>query len=291
MYICTLLTSPANPTLDPALVESLRNAWGGGDAVWLSPDEAAEFSLPAIPENRWAVWADVQLMGVDLIVQPVEGRRKSMLLADMDSTMIEQECIDELAEEAGVGERVKDITARAMNGELDFDGALRERVGLLKGLEAAVIQTVLATRISMMPGGAILLATMKAGGAYAALVSGGFTAFTESVAVRLGFDENRANTLIVKDGVLTGEVGMPILGKQAKVDALEQITARLGISDSDVMAVGDGANDLPMLSAAGLGIAFRAKPLVRESAKQSMSTHGLDSILYLLGYRDNDIIR
>ena len=290
MYICTLLTSPANPTLDSALVESLRNAWGGGDAVWLSPDEAAEFSLPAIPENRWAVWADVQLMGVDLIVQPVEGRRKSMLLADMDSTMIEQECIDELAEEAGVGERVKDITARAMNGELDFDGALRERVGLLKGLEAAVIQTVLATRISMMPGGAILLATMKAGGAYAALVSGGFTAFTESVAVRLGFDENRANTLIVKDGVLTGEVGMPILGKQAKVDALEQITARLGISDSDVMAVGDGANDLGMLHRAGTGVALHAKPSVAAECDVRINHGDLTALLYIQGYARNEFV-
>lgn len=290
MYICTLLTSPANPTLDPALVESLRNAWGGGDAVWLSPDEAAEFSLPTIPENRWDVWADVQLMGVDLIVQPVEGRRKRMLLADMDSTMIEQECIDELAEEAGVGERVKDITARAMNGELDFDGALRERVGLLKGLDAEVIQTVLATRISMMSGGATLLATMKADGAYAALVSGGFTAFTESVAAQLGFDENRANTLIVEDGVLTGEVGMPILGKQAKVDALEQITARLGLLDSDVMAVGDGANDLGMLHRAGTGVALHAKPSVAAECDVRINHGDLTALLYIQGYARDEFV-
>ena len=231
MYICTLYSPHLqNPSLEPALVESLRNAWGGGDAIWLAPDEAAEFALADIPANRWDVWADLQKMSVDLIVQPVVGRRKKMLLADMDSTMIEQECIDELADEAGVGERVKDITARAMNGELGFDGALRERVGLLKGLSADVIQTVLDTRITLMPGGATLLATMKADGGHAALVSGGFTAFTQSVSAKLGFDENRANTLIVEDGVLTGDVGMPILGKQAKVDALEQITARLGIS-------------------------------------------------------------
>jgi phosphoserine phosphatase len=208
----------------------------------------------------------------------------------MDSTMIEQECIDELAEEAGVGERVKDITARAMNGELDFDGALHERVGLLKGLEAAVIQTVFATRISMMPGGAILLATMKAGGAYAALVSGGFTAFTESVAVRLGFDENRANTLIVKHGVLTGEVGMPILGKQAKVDALEQITARLGISDSDVMAVGDGANDLGMLHRAGTGVALHAKPSVAAECDVRINHGDLTALLYIQGYARNEFV-
>jgi phosphoserine phosphatase len=284
MYICTLLTSPKNPSLDPALVESLRNAWGGGDAVWLSPDEAAEFTLEEIPANRWDVWADLQKMSVDLIVQPIEGRRKRMLLADMDSTMIEQECIDELADEAGVGERVKDITARAMNGELDFDGALRERVGLLKGLDASVIQTVLDTRITLMPGGAALLATMKAAGGYAALVSGGFTAFTSSVAATLGFDENRANTLIVEGGVLTGDVGTPILGKQAKVDALEQITARLGISQADVMAVGDGANDLGMLHRAGTGVALHAKPVVAAQCDVRINFGDLSALLFIQGY-------
>ena len=284
MFMCTLLTSPEKRSLDPALVESLRNAWGWGDAVWLSPDEAAEFSLPAVPANRWDVWADLQKLGVDLVVQPDEGRRKKMLLADMDSTMIQQECIDELADEAGVGERVKDITARAMNGELDFDGALRERVGLLAGLDADVIQTVLQTRISMMSGGATLLATMKSNSAYAALVSGGFTAFTESVATHLGFDENRANTMIVKDGALTGEVGLPILGKQAKVDALEQITARLGLSDSDVMAVGDGANDLGMLHRAGTGVALHAKPSVAAECDVRINHGDLTALLYIQGY-------
>ncbi len=284
MFMCTLLTSPEKRSLDPALVESLRNAWGGGDAVWLSPDEAAEFSLPAVPANRWDVWADLQKLDVDLVVQPDEGRRKKMLLADMDSTMIQQECIDELADEAGVGERVKDITARAMNGELDFDGALRERVGLLAGLDADVIQTVLQTRISMMSGGATLLATMKSNSAYAALVSGGFTAFTESVATHLGFDENRANTMIVKDGALTGEVGLPILGKQAKVDALEQITARLGLSDSDVMAVGDGANDLGMLHRAGTGVALHAKPSVAAECDVRINHGDLTALLYIQGY-------
>ncbi|MEP0988192.1 MAG: phosphoserine phosphatase SerB, partial [Tateyamaria sp.] len=262
MFVCTLLTDPAGPPLDPALVDSLRNAWGGGDAQWLAPDEAAAFSLTSIPDNRWDVWADVQGLGVDLVILPLAGRRKAMLLADMDSTMIQQECIDELADVAGVGARVKDITARAMNGELDFEAAIRERVGLLKDLPETVIGDVLATRISYMPGGATLLATMKAHGAYAALVSGGFTAFTSSVADELGFDENRANTLLADGGVLTGEVGMPILGQQAKVDALNEITDRLGLATSDVLAVGDGANDLGMLQRAGMGVALHAKPSV-----------------------------
>jgi len=215
MFVTTLLTSPERPTLDPSLVESLRNAWGGGDVVWLSADEAAEFTMERAPDNAAEVWQSCQTQGVDLIIQPLEGRRKKMLLADMDSTMIQQECIDELADEAGVGARVADITARAMNGELDFEGAIDERVGLLAGLPQTVIGDVVETRITLMPGGATLLKTMKAHGAYAALVSGGFTAFTARVAELLGFDENRANTLEIADGKLTGRVVRPILRHHA----------------------------------------------------------------------------
>jgi phosphoserine phosphatase len=284
MYIATLLCSPANPCLDPALVDSLRNAWGGGEAVWLAPDEAAEFSLQALPANQWTVWDDLQGMGVDLVLQPAAGRRKQMLLADMDSTMIEQECIDELAEEAGVGARVKDITARAMNGELDFDGALTERVALLKDLPETVIAEVLDSRITLMPGARQLLATMKGDGAYAALVSGGFTAFTSRIATELGFDENRANTLMVAEGRLTGEAGRPILGREAKVTALEQITAKLGITEDDVLAVGDGANDLGMLQRAGAGVALHAKPSVAAQCEVRINHGDLTALLYLQGY-------
>ena len=290
MYTVVLLSSPSAANLDPALVESLRNAWGGGDAIWLSPDEAAEFGVAQMPDNLWDVWESCQAMAVDLVVVPTTGRRKKMLLADMDSTMIQQECIDELADEAGVGARVKDITARAMNGELDFDGALRERVGLLKGLPETVIDKVLAERITLMPGGKALLATMKANGAYAALVSGGFTAFTGQVADQLGFDENRANTLVVKDGTLSGEVGLPILGKQAKVDALEQITARLGLAEDEVMAVGDGANDLGMLTRAGLGVALHAKPSVAAQCNVRINFGDLTALLYVQGYARADFV-
>lgn len=284
MFVVTLLTNPETPVLERVTVESLRNAWGGGAARWLDPGVAAEFDLAQVPANRWEVWERLQGLRVDMLVQRAEGRKKRLLIADMDSTMIRQECIDELADEAGVGARVADITARAMNGELDFEGALRERVGLLKGLPEAVIGQVLRDRITLMPGGPVLLATMKAHGAYAALVSGGFTAFTAAVAGKLGFDENRANTLHVTDGKLAGTVAEPILGKEAKLAALTEITARQGITPAEALAVGDGANDLPMLKAAGTGVALHAKPTVQAQCEVRVNHGDLTALLYLQGY-------
>ena len=290
MYVATLLTHPDHPVLERVTVESLRNAWGGGDAVWLDPGVAAEFPLQAVPANQWDVWQALQALRVDLIVQPAEGRKKRLLLADMDSTMIEQECIDELADEAGVGARVADITARAMNGELDFEAALTERVGLLKGLPEQVIDHVIRDRITLMSGGKVLLATMKAQGAYCALVSGGFTAFTAKIAAVLGFDENRANTLLVAEGKLTGQVALPILGKQAKVDALHDICARLGITPAQALAVGDGANDLGMLALAGTGVALHAKPSVAAQCQVRVNHGDLTALLSLQGYAREEFV-
>lgn len=284
MFIVSLLTNPATPLLDRAIVESLRNAWGGGDARWLDPGIAAEFAVEAMPINRWQVWESLQTLRVDLVLQAAKGRKKRLLIADMDSTMIQQECIDELANEAGVGAHVAGITARAMNGELDFEDALRERVGLLRGLSESVITTVIRDRITLMPGGRQLVATMRANGAYAALVSGGFTAFTAQIATTLGFDENRANLLLVQNGKLTGKVADPILGRAAKVQALEEISARLGITPQDAIAVGDGANDLGMLGLAGAGVALHAKPVVAAECDIRINYGDLTALLFLQGY-------
>ena len=288
MYIASLICSPENPTLDRASVQALQSAWGGGDAVWLNTGVAAEFGLETIPENRWQVWQTYQAMGIDLCIQPQAGRKKRLLIADMDSTMIHQECIDELADEAGFGPRVAAITARAMNGELDFEDALRERVALLRGLPVGVIENVIHTRITLMQGGPILLATMRAHGAYCALVSGGFTAFTGAIAARLGFDENRANTLLVENGALTGAVADPILGREAKVQALREIAATLGITPDEAIAVGDGANDLGMLGLAGAGVALHAKPSVQAQCDLRINHGDLTALLYLQGYHAAD---
>ncbi len=289
MFTVTLLTNSAM-YLDPSLVKNLRNAMGGGDALWLDPNHCAEFDAPKIPRNIGTVWESLSAEGVDLVVQKAGNRRKKILLADMDSTMIQQECIDELAAEAGFGEQVAAITARAMNGELEFEAALRKRVGLLQGLPEATIAKVLDKRITLMPGGPTLLATMKANGAHCVLVSGGFTAFTAAIAEKLGFDEHHANTLLAEHGALTGQVATPILGRDAKVEALTRIAAQRDLKPADVLAVGDGANDLGMLQMAGTGVALHAKPTVQEQAKIRINHGDLTALLFIQGYAKTDFV-
>jgi phosphoserine phosphatase len=243
--------------------------------------EAAETSLRAVIAGA----------PIDLVIQDAETRRKKFLIADMDSTMIGQECIDELADVVGLKDKVAAITARAMNGEIAFEPALRERVALLKGLPLSVVDDVIAKRITLTSGGQELIATMKAKGFYTALVSGGFTVFTDPIAAKLGFHENRANLLLADDnGILTGEVAEPILGKQAKVDALNDIAAKLGISADDVMAVGDGANDLGMIQLSGSGVALHAKPTVAAQARMRVDHGDLTALLYIQGYRKSDFV-
>ncbi len=282
MQVVTLIAQAGGLSADR--VDGLRAAWQGHGLRWLADAEAAEFAVDSAQDDQWEVWQDLQDAGIDLVVQPEAGRRKSMLLADMDSTMIGQECIDELADEAGVGDHVKDITARAMNGELDFEKALVERVALLKGLDAGIIQRVFDERITFTPGGKALIATMKAHGGYAALVSGGFTSFTSRVAAALGFDEHHANTLIEENGRLIGDVGRPILGREAKVEQLHAISAARGLTPADVIAVGDGANDLGMLGLAGSGVALHAKPVVAAECDIRINHGDLTALLFLQGY-------
>jgi phosphoserine phosphatase len=290
MHVAVLQTAPAAPRLDAPTVEALRSAWGGGPLRWLAPAVAAEFPVETVPDNLWQVWEGLQGKGIDLAVVPAEGRRKRLLLADMDSTMIGQECIDELAFVAGVGPEVAAITARAMNGELDFEGSLRARVALLAGLPASVIAEVIAGRITYTPGGRTLVATMRAQGGHALLVSGGFTAFTGHVAAHLGFDAARANTLLVEAGRLTGRVAEPILGRAAKMEALAETTAHLGIGHDAVVAVGDGANDLGMLGMAGMGVALHAKPAVAAQCAIRVNHGDLTALLYLQGYARDEFV-
>lgn len=293
-FVATLVANPSNPVLTTALAEEAAAAVDASGLYWLADGVACDIALKdgANPD-----WQEALLRGVvgdapiDVIVQNAETRRKKLLIADMDSTMIGQECIDELAAEVGLKDKVAAITARAMNGEIAFEPALTERVALLKGLPLSVVGEVIEKRITLTLGGLELVATMKAKGYYTALVSGGFTVFTGPIAATLGFNENRANILLEKDGYLTGAVAEPILGKQAKVDALVDITTRLGISTADALAVGDGANDLGMLHLAGAGVALHAKPMVSAQVKIRIDHADLTALLYIQGYRKTDFVR
>ena len=292
-FVATLVANPSNPVLTPALAEKAAEAVKASGLYWLADGIACDIALrddSDLAAARDTLLAVIGNEPIDLAIQDAETRRKKMLIADMDSTMIGQECIDELAAEVGLKDKVATITARAMNGEIAFEPALRERVALLKGLPVSVVDDVIARRITLTPGGMELIATMKAKGYYTALVSGGFTVFTSRIAATLGFDENRANILLDADGKLTGEVAEPILGKQAKVDALLEIAERLGISPEDAMAVGDGANDLGMLHVSGAGVALHAKPAVAAEAKIRIDHGDLTALLYLQGYRKSDFV-
>ncbi|MGO6999324.1 phosphoserine phosphatase SerB [Rhizobium leguminosarum] len=291
--VATLVANPSNPVLTPEIAERAAEAVNASGLYWLADGIACDIALRDGADAQAAeanILAVISGTPIDLVIQEQETRRKKLLIADMDSTMIGQECIDELAAEVGLKEKVATITARAMNGEIAFEPALRERVALLKGLPISVVDEVIAKRITLTPGGPELIATMKSKGHYTALVSGGFTVFTSRIAATLGFDENRANTLLEDGGILSGFVAEPILGKQAKVDALNEISARLGISPEEAMAVGDGANDLGMLHLAGAGVALHAKPAVAAEAQMRINHGDLTALLYIQGYRKTDFV-
>ena len=266
-----------------------------GESQWLAPDLALDLQFEAAPEDlprlrQTVAAARPEGMQLDIVLQPAAGRRKKLLLADMDSTMIGQECIDELADFAGLKPMVAAITERAMRGELAFEPALRERVALLKGLPLGVVDEVLAERITLTPGGRTLVSTMKAHGATCVLVSGGFTLFTAPIAAKLGFDENRGNGLLIENEHLSGFVADPILGREAKLAALQELRQRLGLGESETLAIGDGANDLGMIGEAGLGLAFHAKPAVAAAAGGRVDYNDLTAVLFIQGYRTDEFI-
>ena len=278
MFIATLIA--AGRLDDRLLAGALDSLPGARFHAWIDDGDAADLTVPDPALARAALegWS-----GCDIVIQPAAHRLKKLLVADMDSTMIGQECIDELADYACVGREVAAITERAMRGELDFRAALAERVALLKGLDPKVIGRCLSDRIRPNPGAATLVMTMKAHGAFTLLVSGGFTEFVAPVASLLGFDDFRANTLGRDGERLSGRTEGEIVDSEAKRIALIDARERLGIRPEAVLAIGDGANDLPMIGEAGLGVAYRAQPVLAEAAHARLEKHGLDALLWAQG--------
>ncbi|MBC7431132.1 MAG: phosphoserine phosphatase SerB [Rubritepida sp.] len=287
-HALTLVADRTSTTLSPALIAQVREAVQGGAPDILSPGEAADIPVHTLPDME-VVYAALGDVAVDAIPVRTRGRRKGLLIADMDSTIVTSETLDELAAEAGLKPEIAAITARAMNGELDFRAALRARVAMLKGLEAAALERTWATT-TLMPGARELVATMRAAGAHTALVSGGFSFFTSRVAKLVKFHEHHANTLGMAQGVLDGTVADPILDRDAKLDILKRLAAGLRLPLSATLAVGDGANDLPMLLAAGLGVAFRAKPVVRAQARAQVLHADLTALLFAQGFRRDEFV-
>jgi phosphoserine phosphatase len=296
--VATMISNPAAAALDGATLARASSALPAAEPpVWLAPAVAADIAFIAPSENDQralaeAVRAAISGAPIDVVVQRADGRRKALFLADMDSTMIGQECVDELAAYVGVKPRVAAITERAMRGEIEFAPALRERVALLKGLPTSVVDEVIADRIRLTPGARALVATMRANGAYTCLVTGGFTLFARRIAALIGFDESRANTLVVDGaGKLTGEVTEPIFGRDGKLATLLELRQRLKLAAEATLVVGDGANDLAMIEAAGLGVAYHAKPKVAQAAAARIDHGDLTALLYIQGYRADEFVR
>ena len=284
MFIATLIASDHLSAGDISAALDRLEVAGCAPSVhgWIDADKAADIFFGAAPDAARAA-LEGALGGIDVVVQAVAGREKKLLIADMDSTMITVECIDELADYAGIKPQIAAITEAAMRGELDFEGALDARVALLAGLEEAVIERCLAERVKIMAGAEVLIRTMRARGATAILVSGGFTRFAEPVAAQIGFHRAIANRLEIADGMLSGTVAKPIVGSDTKLQTLLAASAELGLLPEETLAVGDGANDLAMIKAAGLGVAYHAKPIVAAAAAARIDHGDLSALLYAQG--------
>ncbi len=287
-HILTLIADRAATSLNDAVIARVRDAGAGGAPDILSPNEAVDIPLPGPPDMD-AIRAVLSGMEIDAIPVTADRRRKRLLIADMDSTIVTNETLDELADFAGLKEPIAAITRRSMNGEIDFAQALRERVAMLRGLPLDALDKTWA-RVRLTPGARELVATMRAHGAFTALVSGGFTFFTGRVASMIGFDVHRSNVLLDDGAALTGRVAEPILDRDAKLETLLGLVAQRGIDLADTLAVGDGANDLAMLRAAGLGIAFHAKPIVAAEARARVDHGNLRAVLFAQGYRAAEIV-
>ena len=292
-HVATLIAHP-NGLGEDALVRARAVLPRADDPQWLDHGIAADIAFTpddgADPRAIADELREILSGNADIVVQPLAHRRKMLLVADMDSTMIGQECIDELADFVGLKALVSGITERAMRGEIAFEPALRERVALLKGLPVTVVDEVIANRITLMSGAKLLVNTMRKHGAHACLVSGGFSLFTQVVAEMIGFDENHANTLLVEHGKLIGLVEEPILGREAKLDTLLELSRYLQLPLEKTLAVGDGANDLAMIHRAGLGVAYHAKPAVADAADARIDHGDLTALLYAQGYRREEFV-
>jgi phosphoserine phosphatase len=290
--VATFISNPRAPAISEAVLREARAALGTAHPAHRLHGEIAVDVLFDDPDEGRSAALRAALGGqpIDIVVQPAKRRRKRLFLADMDSTMIEQECIDELADYVGLKREVATITERAMRGEIAFEPALRERVALLNGLPVSVVDEIIAKRIALTPGARTLIGTMRAHGAYTCLVSGGFTLFTAPIAEKIGFDEHRSNRLVIENEKLAGRVEEPILGREMKLATLIELRDRLGLAREDTMAVGDGANDLAMLGEAGLGVAFRAKPAVAAAAHARIDHGDLTALLYVQGYAAAELV-
>ncbi|MET0443598.1 MAG: phosphoserine phosphatase SerB [Pseudorhodoplanes sp.] len=290
--VATLIADPRGTALSAHRLEVARAALpGASEPRWLDHGIAADIVFTGGGSDFRAIadkLRDAVANEFDVVVQPTEHRRKMLLVADMDSTMIGQECIDELADLVGLRAHVSAITERAMRGEIAFEPALRERVALLKGLPVTVVDEVIEKRITLTPGARLLINTMRKHGAFTCLVSGGFSLFTQQIGEMIGFDENHANMLLVESGKLTGYVEEPILGREAKLDTLLELARHLKLPLESSLAVGDGANDLAMIERAGLGVAYHAKPAVAAAAHARIDRGDLTALLYLQGYSRDD---